>query len=234
MGNQMREEPKPLAYRLFWIAFFALWMAYVESAVVVYLRALHYPDGFHFPIKFIPPETWWIEFGREAATLFMLTAVASLAGRKTVSRLATFLLGFGVWDIAYYAWLKVFLDWPDSLLTWDLLFLIPVPWVAPVLAPIIVSLSLIIGAVAVLDTDSRGFQFRFNKREWISLILAFSLIFLSFILEAPRIMGAESSVPYHWEFFILGEIIGVTVLVHSLKRARKTRTGKRPSRETMD
>ena len=60
----------------------------------------------------------------------MLATVGSAAGRTAVGKFAFFLFLFGVWDIFYYIWLKVFLHWPASLLTWDVLFLIPVPWVA--------------------------------------------------------------------------------------------------------
>ena len=83
--------------------------------------------------------------GREAATLVMLLGVAMLAGTDRWDRIALFCIAFGVWDIAYYVWLWVFLRWPPSLLTWDVLFLIPVPWVGPVVAPVIVSVVMIVG-----------------------------------------------------------------------------------------
>ena len=53
------------------------------------------------------------------------------------------LIVFGAWDLSFYASLKVLIGWPASLMTWDLLFLIPVPWVGPVLAPSIVSITLV-------------------------------------------------------------------------------------------
>ena len=86
--------------------------------------------------------TWLaIEIGREAATLIMLLGVAMLAGADRWERFLAFCLSFGVWDIFYYAWLWIFVRWPASLFTWDLLFLIPVPWIGPVLAPVLVSVG---------------------------------------------------------------------------------------------
>lgn len=217
----MKEELKPLFYKLAWVGFFAIWMAYLESAVVVYLRELYYPDGFEFPIKFIPIQMALVELGREAATIFMLLSIAFLAGRKAWTRLAYFMFSFGFWDIWYYIWLKIFLNWPDSLLTWDLLFLIPVPWVGPVLAPIIVSLSLIIGAILVLHLENKDIKFQLTKKEWIILVIASLLIFISFILEAPKILKLEVPTFYHWELLILGEILGVVILVRAIKRLMK-------------
>src|SRR5215471_13766120 len=114
---------------------YAVAMAYLESAIVVYLRRLYYPHGFDFPLVIIDIPTLLLELGREAATIVMLATVGIAAGRTKVGKGAYFLLLFGVWDICYYIWLKAFVEWPSSLLTWDVLFLIPVPWVGPVLAP---------------------------------------------------------------------------------------------------
>jgi hypothetical protein len=127
-------------------------MAFVEAAVVVYLRALSPAQG---PLAalhtYLPGRNLVIEAYREAATILMLAAVAVLAGRGTWRRFLCFALAFGTWDIFYYVWLNVIVGWPASLLAWDVLFLIPVPWVAPVLAPVIVSLCLVAGSLWLLD-----------------------------------------------------------------------------------
>ena len=132
--------------------------------------------------------------------------------------MAYFMFCFGVWDIWYYVWLKIFLNWPESLLTWDLLFLIPAPWAGPVLAPVIVSLSLIIGAIVVLYLEARGITFQLTKWEWIILVIAPILIFISFILEAPIVLKPDIPTFYHWELLIVGEIIGVAILVKAVRR----------------
>jgi hypothetical protein len=113
--------------RVTWLAIYAVAMAFVESAVVVYLRALYYPQGFDFPLVPMRPGMIALEIGREAATLIMLLGVAALAGADRWECFLAFCLSFGIWDIFYYAWLWIFIRWPPSLFTWGVLFLIPGP-----------------------------------------------------------------------------------------------------------
>ena len=141
---------------LIWASFFALAIAFVEAAVVVYLRKLYYPGGFGFPLKMIPQSILWIELGRELATIIMLMVVVGLIGHHFRQKLAYFAFLFGMWDIFYYVWLKIYLNWPSFLLEWNVLFLIPLPWVGPVLAPILVSLGLIFSAIVILLFYQKG------------------------------------------------------------------------------
>jgi len=85
-----------------------------------------------------------VEMVREAATLLMLLTVGMLAGRSWRSRLGYCAVAFGVWDISYYVFLKMICGWPRSVMDWDVLFLIPLPWWGPVLAPVLISLLLIL------------------------------------------------------------------------------------------
>lgn len=129
---------------ILWLTLFSIAMGFLETAVVVYLRELYYPQGFSFPLKPIPPGLALTEFMREAATLVMLVGVGILSGRNRSERFVHFLYSFALWDLCYYLFLKVILNWPDSLFTWDILFLIPVPWVGPVLAPCILCLAMVL------------------------------------------------------------------------------------------
>ena len=104
--------------RLIWLTVYAVAMAYLESAVVVYLRAIYYPEGFGFPLVPIEPGMAAIEVGRELATLIMLLGVAMVMSDNRWELFLVFSLSFGVWDIFYYVWLWGFLGWPPSLLTW--------------------------------------------------------------------------------------------------------------------
>ncbi|MBK8340443.1 MAG: hypothetical protein IPK99_10840 [Flavobacteriales bacterium] len=97
------------------MAVFFIAMAFLESAVVVYLRALYYPEGFAFPLVPMDGKLVGTEVGREFATLVMLMAPGLLVTRSLLERFAWFCFGFGVWDLFYYVWLKVLLDWPASL-----------------------------------------------------------------------------------------------------------------------
>lgn len=200
----MRQRPG-----LVWPAVYATAMAFVESAVVVYLRAIYYPDGFAFPIVLIADRMALIEIGREAATLTMLLSVAWLAGRDRWERFLLFCFMFGVWDILYYVWLWAFLGWPSSLLTWDILFLIPVPWIGPVLAPVLVSLALIAGSVALLRAKARGAVLRFARWHWTLAIAGGLLVLLSFMIDHRVVVEGLIPHPFRWGLFLSGLAIAV-------------------------
>src|SRR5262245_57041808 len=119
-------------------------MGFLEAAVVIYLRALYYPNGFAFPLVPIAPALAGVEVWREAATVVMLLAVGWLAGKNAAQRLAFFAYGFAVWDVIYYGALYATTGWPESLFTWDVLFLIPVPWVGPVGSAVLVACLMIV------------------------------------------------------------------------------------------
>lgn len=122
---------------------FAIAMGFLETAVVVYLRELLYPHGFELPLTPMKPLVIVTELLREAATIIMLAMVGYFTGKSFVQRFGNFLFCFAVWDIFYYIFLLLLLGWPQSFQTWDILFLIPIPWVGPVGAPVLVSLTLI-------------------------------------------------------------------------------------------
>jgi hypothetical protein len=124
---------------------FAVAMAWVESACVYYLRLLvdrvnpYQPNP--LPIR---GALGAVELVREAATLIMLFAVGTLAGRTWKARFGYAAVAFGTWDIFYYIFLRVMCGWPRSLFDWDILFLLPLPWWGPVLAPVSIALLMIV------------------------------------------------------------------------------------------
>ena len=142
--------------RLVVAGIFGAAFGYVEACVVVYLRgaagllsqcSTRLPDGL---ISFdmyrqsqllsqLPNYFLTIEMYREVATIVMIVAVALLAAWGWRERIAMFFWVFALWDIFYYAGLKVTIDWPDHLTTPDVLFLLPVPWLAEVWFPLLVS-----------------------------------------------------------------------------------------------
>lgn len=156
-------------------------MAYLESAVVVYLRALLFPNGFSFPLPPLQPLIIGTEIGREAATILMLLAPAAMLAGRRMQRFAWFLIAFGVWDIFYYVWLKVLLGWPESLLAMDILFLVPVPWVGPVLAPSLVSLGIICLGVFLLVGAERHGRFGMQWGEWFLCAIGAGAVLWSFM-----------------------------------------------------
>ena len=158
-------------------------MAFVESSVVVYLRALFYPDGFGFPLTSIGNHLAATEFFREIATMIMLLSIAIIAGKTKSQRLAYFIYSFAVWDIFYYLFLKIIINWPLTLIDWDLLFLIPFPWVAPVITPVICSLLMIFLALVLLRNEKKPRTAMIRKKEWALLIVGSLVVIVSFTMD---------------------------------------------------
>jgi hypothetical protein len=208
-------------WRAIWVCLYAIAMAAVESAVVVYLRALHPVDA---PVAallaVIPDRLVTIEVSREAATLLMLLAVAVLAGRGRWERFLFFSLAFGVWDIFYYGWLWVFIGWPPSLLTWDVLFLIPVPWLAPVLAPLIVSACLVAGSAWLLARYARDPTPPFPWYVWALAGVGAVLVLCSFTLDYRSVLEGTEPPGFRWGLFGIGVGSAAVALVAGGRRPR--------------
>jgi hypothetical protein len=211
---------------------YAVAMAYLESAIVVYLRRLYYPRGFDFPLVIIDVSTLLIEVGRETATIVMLATVGVAAGRTKVGKWAYFLYLFGVWDIFYYIWLKVFLDWPALLCTWDVLFLIPVPWVGPVLAPVTVSLTMIGMALVLLHLEQRGPVLPAGKKVWLAQMVAVLLVIVSFTMDVvPRLpdngalLAQWTPAYYRWWMLLLGQALAIGSFLSWAWRASPSSSG---------
>ena len=100
-----------LTKKIVWVVIFAIAMAFLEAAVVVYLRRLYGISDLILTVPPFEPQIAKIELGRELATLVMLLSFGWVAGLKLQSRLGFTLVTFGIWDIFYYLWLKVFIAW---------------------------------------------------------------------------------------------------------------------------
>ncbi len=211
---------------------FAVAMGFLETAVVVYLRALYYPKGFNFPMVVTSNLILKTELLRELATLIMLLTIGWLTGKNAAQRFVFFLYSFAIWDLFYYVFLKILLNWPASVFTWDILFLLPLPWYGPVLAPCLISTSMIALMFLVVYLQEKGFDVKFIRTDWLLMILA-SLIFIgSFTFEflnwylicnhPIHSMGFEF-VPqhYNWWVFCLGEIVLLIDFWLLFKRGKK-------------
>ena len=206
--------------RLAYGAAFAVAMAFVEAAVVVYLRQIFYPDGFYFPLKTMTDGLIGVEFGRELATVVMLWTAAWLSGKIIWERFGYFLFLFGVWDIFYYVWLKMAIDWPASLFDWDILFLIPLPWIGPVIAPIVISLLMIIFGYLIIRLYARGQTIRPNLFSWIVSVIGTAAILFSFIRDTDATLDQEIPQPYLYSFLLLGLICYLIAFVPLYRRRR--------------
>ena len=200
---------------------YAVAMAYVEAAVVVYLeRALGAEVGRVFPIRPVTEagDLAAIEVGREAATLAMIAVVGALAGRSPLERLAWAAVVFGAWDIGYYGWLFCFSGWPPSLGTTDLLFLIPVPWAGPVWSPMAVSAALVgVGLVAARMLRARR-TLAAKPIHWVAALGGGLLIVLSYTTDAASVIDGGLPGPYPWPVFVAGMALALWAAVDVLRR----------------
>jgi len=192
---------------LAWVGLFGAAFAFVESAVVVYLRALYYPEGFVLPLKVLAQPHLLVEVVREAATMVMLCSVALIAGRKAWERFGYFLVVFGVWDIFYYVWLKAILDWPASALDWDVLFLIPVPWIGPVMAPFLVALAMVGCGAALCLRIAGGRPFRPPVLAWGFGVAGTALLLLSFIGDTDATLRGVQPQDYRFDLLAGGLVL---------------------------
>ncbi len=193
-----------LSRRIFWVSLFAIAFAFVESSVVVYLRALYYPGGFSLPLKLISPQHLAVELAREFSTLVMLGAVAMIAGTTRWSRFAYFAIAFGLWDLFYYVWLKVALDWPASLFDLDILFLLPIPWIGPVIAPVLISLLLVAAGLIILRHERGGNSFIPGAPAWRFASVGTLVILISFMWDIDASIRMQAPKTYHYELLVIG------------------------------
>ena len=200
-------------WRRWWVvAFYALAMAWVESAVVFYLR--YHMDRL-VPYQPNPlPEIGGFalaEIVREVATMVMLATVGCLAGTTWRSRFAFALLAFGIWDIAYYLWLVPLTGWPRSIFEWDILFLIPLPWWGPVWAPVsIATLMILFGTIVGLH-DSAERPLWPGRASWFAAAIGIGLALYVFMADSLRIVVGDGNATqlrellpqwFNWPLFI--------------------------------
>jgi len=204
-------------------------MALVEAAVVVYLRRLYYPDDplAVFPMRIWPMRDLLLELGREAATVAMILAVALLSVRGPVRRTAAFLFVFGVWDLCYYLWLKAALGWPVSWTEWDILFLIPWPWLAPWVAPAAAALLFVLWGAPILAREE---ETAVPRRAWALAVAGLGLMLASFLAPALPLFGDPAAlaayVPgrFPWWLYLPGATLLAAGLVAGRPGAGEART----------
>lgn len=190
---------------------FAVAMAWVEAAVVYDLRVLvdrlepYQPN----PLP-IAGALGNIELGREVATLVMLAAVGGLAGATLRTRLAYVAIAFGVWDIFYYLFLKVMYGWPRSPFDWDILFLLPLPWWGPVIAPVSIAVLMLVWGTLVTASPVSSPVSRSEARLWPAAALGAVLALYVFMADALRaapqgIEAVRTVLPatFNWPLFLV-------------------------------
>jgi len=207
------------------VVIFSIAFAYIEAAVVVYLRTIFYPAGFTFPLTNFGVSPLWkqlllTEIGREAASMVLILTGAWLFGRTIQQRAAFFLTIFAIWDIFYYIWLKILLNWPSSIMDWDILFLIPMPWASPVLAPVLISLTILTFAIIILYRSCRARALKVTLRDWLGFILAGVVVVVSFCIAGLHIQEPDFQSHFYWPLFALGQISAIALFLKCLLKSK--------------
>ena len=222
----MKERTKWLAVVIYSIA-----MAWLESAVVYYLRKWsnridpYQPE----PLPMIAG-LGGVELMREAATLLMLLMVGLLAGKCRRSRLGYSAIAFGVWDIFYYVFLKLITGWPHSLTDWDILFLIPLPWWGPVLAPVLISMLMILwGTLASQRMNQHGYPLSPQLKAWGLNFAGMILALFVFMKDAISVVGRDARAVrlllperFEWSLFTLAlALMSSPIIEYFSRRVRE-------------
>ncbi len=216
----MGRVPVKFSTRLLALTVLGVSFGIIEASVVIYLRDIYYPEGFAFPVVIASAKITIAELIRELATLVLLFSTAFLIGRSRQTRLAIFGFLFGVWDIVYYLHLKIMLGWPESLFTWDVLFLLPTPWAGPVWAPVVVSAGLVYTAIVMLSYDERGVPLRFPKHFWFFELLMGLGIIITFLIPGQAVIRQSIPADYHWILFWLCFTAGISCFEYYRYRYR--------------
>src|SRR5262249_7705272 len=135
-------------------------------------------------------------------------------GRNLRQAFSGFLVAFGLWDIFYYVFLKLLLGWPDSLLDWDVLFLLPVPWVGPVLAPVLVALMMMGAGAFVLWKEDRARPPIFGWLGSAGIVGGGIIMVMAFCWDYRNIVAGEQPNPFNWTLFALGGSIAAAAFVN--------------------
>jgi hypothetical protein len=200
---------------------FAIAMAWVEAACVFYLRAL--VDRIE-PYQTNPlpmnDALGTVELWREAATLVMIAALGMLAGRSGRRRAGYAALAFGVWDIFYYVFLRFMTGWPKTLLDWDILFLLPLPWWGPVLAPVSIALVMILWGTLATQSDAAATDARWAEAlAGVGIVLALAV----FMIDAWRALpdGREAVLQvlpttFNWPLFWVALLLMASPALHQV------------------
>lgn len=202
------------APRILVVILFAIAMAYVEAAAVAYLREAYGINDLLSDLPDRPDRLVAIELGREFATLVMLATVGILAGKRLQDRTGYFVLAFGAWDLAYYAWLSLFVGWPRSPFDWDVLFLLPLPWWGPVIAPAVIAMMMCVGGAATIVQADRGIAWRLDRLNVGLAAAGIAIVLFTFMFDAigavPDGLDAVAKVrpsEFLWTLFIAGFVV---------------------------
>jgi hypothetical protein len=216
MTDQMSERTR-------WVIViaFAIAMAWVEAASVFYIRAL--VDRIEpYQVNPLPinDTLGYVELWREAATLVMIATLGVLAGRTWHRRVGYAAIAFGTWDIFYYVFLRVMSGWPRTVLDWDILFLLPLPWWGPVLAPVSIAAVMILWGTLATQSDDAATTARWS---WALACVGIALALAVFMIDAWRALpdGRDAVLrvlptTFNWPLFLVALLLMASPALHQV------------------
>jgi hypothetical protein len=200
---------------------FAVAMAWVEAACVFYIRALvDRIEPYQANPLPIHGALGYVELWREAATLVMIGAVGLIAGRTWRHRAGYAALTFGTWDIFYYVFLHLMSGWPRTLLDWDILFLLPLPWWGPVLAPVSIALVMLLWGTLTTQSGDGAVGARWPwALGWIGILLALAVFMIDAWRALPEGRDAVLRVlptTFNWPVFVVALLLIASPALHRI------------------
>lgn len=208
---------------------FAIAMAWVEAASVFYIRALvDRIEPYQVDPLPIQGALGNVELWREASTLVMIATVGVLAGRTWPRRAGYAAIVFGAWDIFYYVFLRLMSGWPRTLLDWDILFLLPLPWWGPVLAPVSIALVMILWGTLVTQSDDGAIGARWALAlAWVGIALALAVFMIDAWRALPHGRDAVLRVlpeTFNWPVFVVALLLIASPALHQIAALRAKRS----------
>lgn len=223
----MQREFRLGNYILLWV--FGVAFGYLEAAVVIYLRRiLNAGSDVLFPVQaaLSAPENLIVavEVNRELATLVLLLIPAVLFTQRNFLRFLAYAVVFGIWDLAYYGFLWLLVGWPPGWMTYDVLFLVPTLWVAPVLCPALLAGTMVLmGSWLLFQTEKRPIRPP-SATHWVVALAGAGVVLFSFMGEAEYYRGGGLPPRFAWDFFVGGYGLALLAGLHYLFTVARTRT----------
>ena len=200
---------------------FAIAMACVEAASVFYIRALvDRIEPYQANPLPINAALRNVELWREVATLVMIATLGMLAGRSWRRRAGYAAIAFGAWDILYYVFLHLISGWPRTLLDWDILFLLPLPWWGPVLAPVSIALVMIVWGTLATQLDDGATDARWTRAlGCVGIVLALAVFMIDALRALPDGREAVLQVlptTFNWPLFWVALLLMSSPALHQV------------------
>jgi hypothetical protein len=121
--------------------------------------------------------------------------------------------------------LKVMCNWPHSLFDWDILFLLPLPWWGPVLAPVSIATLMILWGTLVSSWPIE--RARDGWKPWALNFLGVAVALYLFMADSIRVASGgvdalRNVLPqsFNWPLFCVALLLMATPILQILWRLR--------------